>query len=85
MLSKGYWRVPLLAPKCETSNQDNHFKKQLILSGESKIEIICLVLSNTSECFQKSIGGYPDWPPYEKLQIQIMISQNSPSLVVKAK
>ena len=85
MLSKCYWRVPLLAPKCEISNQDNHFAKQLILSGESKIELICLVLFDTFECFQKVIGGYPYCPRNEKLQIRIMISRNSPSLVVKAK
>ena len=36
-----------IAPKFKTSNQDNHFAKQLILSGESKIELICLVLFNT--------------------------------------
>ena len=60
-----------IAPKFKTSNQDNHFAKQLILSGESKIELICLVLFNTFECFQKVIGGYPYWPQMKNFKSRL--------------
>ena len=76
---------PYCHPNFKTSNQDNYFAKELILSNESGIELVFIVLFNAFECFQKVIGGHSYCPPNQKLQIKIINLRNYLSLVVKAK